>query len=62
MNSDPSYEEWLKKYQKSRRTVTRTDYEVDFIDAFTRLASLASFDPDAYLVEREPVDISKLKL
>ena len=57
-----SYKEWLSKYQKSRRTVTRTDYEVDFIDAFTRLCSLASFDPDAYLIEREPIDISKLKL
>ena len=60
--ADPVYDEWLKKYQKSRRTVTRTDYEVDFIDAFTRAAGLAAFDPDAYLVDREPVDLSKLKL
>ena len=44
------------------RTVTRTDYEVDFIDAFTKIAGLAAFDPDAYLVDREPVDLSKLKL
>lgn len=59
VEADPSYKEWLLKYQKSRRTVTRTDYEVDCIDAFTRLASLAKFDPEAYLFEREPIDYSK---
>ena len=60
--ADSVYDEWMRKYQKSRRTVTRTDYEVDFIDAFTKIAGLAAFDPDAYLVDREPVDLSKLKL
>ena len=42
------------KYQKSRRTVTRTDYEVDFVEAFTRLVSnLAVFNEDAILTPRE---------
>ena len=49
-----SFDEWKRKYQKSRRTVTRTDYEVDFVEAFTRLVSnLAVFNEDAILTPRE---------
>ncbi|GFR53080.1 hypothetical protein Agub_g15788, partial [Astrephomene gubernaculifera] len=46
-------------YDRSRRTVTRTDYEVDFIDYFTQLTSLgATFKPNAYL---RPERIAALK-
>ena len=52
--ANPSFDEWKRKYQKSRRTVTRTDYEVDFVEAFTRLVSnLAIFNEDASLAPRE---------
>uniref|UniRef100_A0A383W9J5 Plant heme peroxidase family profile domain-containing protein n=1 Tax=Tetradesmus obliquus TaxID=3088 RepID=A0A383W9J5_TETOB len=35
---------------RSRGTLTRTDYEVEFINTFTKLAAMgATFNPDAYL-------------
>lgn len=48
---DPSaFAEWKKKYDASRRTTTRTEYEVDFVTYYTNLTRLgAKFDPDAYL-------------
>lgn len=49
---DPAFAGLQKKYNISRKTVTRTDYEVDFINYFTRLTSPslgAKFLPDAYL-------------
>ncbi|GMH41041.1 hypothetical protein BSKO_08951 [Bryopsis sp. KO-2023] len=49
--ADPEkFQTWKAKYDKSRRTVTRTDYEVDFVEFFTRLANLGTtFDKLAYL-------------
>lgn len=48
-----------KKYDISRETITRTDYEVDFITYFTSLATLgAKFNPDAYL---HTVKVTKLQ-
>eukprot|EP00892_Ulva_mutabilis_P005537 jgi/Ulvmu1/3355/UM156_0012.1 len=45
-----------KSYDLSRNTVTRTNYEVDFINAFNKLTELgAKFDPDAYLHSKEIV-------
>ncbi len=43
-------------YDRSRRSLSRTDYEVDFATFFNRLSFLgAKVDPDAYL---HPVRIS----
>jgi L-ascorbate peroxidase len=48
--ADSDFAGWKKKYDRSRATVTRTEYEVDFIDFFTRLANLgANIDREAYL-------------
>lgn len=48
--ADEDFQNWKKKYDRSRRTVTRTEYEVDFITYFTKLANLgAKFDGNKYL-------------
>lgn len=40
------FAKWKLDYDRSRRTVTRTNYEVDFITAFTKLTNLgAKYDP-----------------
>jgi L-ascorbate peroxidase len=45
---------WKTKYDRSKATVTRTDYEVDFITYFTKLQDLgATRVPQAYLVDME---------
>ncbi|PNW83243.1 hypothetical protein CHLRE_05g233900v5 [Chlamydomonas reinhardtii] len=50
VSEDPATFKSVKEmYDRSRRTVTRTDYEVDFVDYFTLLTSFATFKPDAYL-------------
>eukprot|EP00210_Caulerpa_lentillifera_P005376 g5138.t1 len=57
--TDPGFAVWKKEYDKSKKTITRTNYEVDFITYFDRLTSLgAKFDPLAYLkpVNTEGVD------
>lgn len=47
------FAKWKLDYDRSRATVTRTNYEVDFITAFTKLTALgAKLDPDAYLHSR----------
>ncbi|KAI5058066.1 hypothetical protein GOP47_0026236 [Adiantum capillus-veneris] len=38
--SDPEIAPWVDKYQKSRATVSQTDYEVDLITTFTKLSTL----------------------
>ncbi|KAF8056140.1 AK1 [Scenedesmus sp. PABB004] len=44
---------------RSRGTLTRTDYEVEFINAFTKLAATgAVFDPDAYLHPEETLALN----
>ncbi|CAL8460517.1 g46 [Coccomyxa elongata] len=60
--ADPQFAELKQKYDRSRKTVTRTDYEVDFIDFFTRLTGPrvgAKFNPVAYLT---PINIELPKL
>ncbi|GIL48968.1 hypothetical protein Vafri_5468 [Volvox africanus] len=49
--ADPAaFKGYKQNYDRSRKTVTRTDYEVDFIDYFTLLTNLgANFKKDAYL-------------
>ncbi|MCO5610822.1 hypothetical protein L7F22_065064 [Adiantum nelumboides] len=38
--SDPEIAPWVDKYQRSRATVSQTDYEVDLITTFTKLSTL----------------------
>lgn len=46
----PEYAVWKKEYDRSRRTVTRNDYEIDFVNKFTQLTDLgAKYDDLAYL-------------
>lgn len=53
--ADPAFKGVKESYDRSRRTVTRTDYEVDFVDYFTVLTNLgATFSKTAYL-KPEPV-------
>lgn len=48
----PEYEVWKTKYDQSRNTTFRQDYEVDFVNFFNKLADLgASFDKNAYLYD-----------
>ncbi|THG06252.1 hypothetical protein TEA_018811 [Camellia sinensis var. sinensis] len=54
---------WVEKYQRSRETVSETDYEVDLITTLTKLSALGqqiNYEAYAYPVQR--VDFSKLKL
>jgi len=48
---DPqAFASYQADYDRSRKTLTRTEYEVDFINAFTKLSDLgAKFEKDAYL-------------
>lgn len=61
--TDPQVAPWVQKYQRSRETVSQTDYEVDLITAFTKLSCLGqqiNFEAYTYPVER--INLSKLKL
>lgn len=50
------YPEFKTDYDRSRKSTTRTNYEVDFITFFTQLAAVgAKFDKDAYLVPIETI-------
>lgn len=50
--ADPGFAQWKDKYDKSRKTNFRTDYEVDFVAFFNKLADLgAKFDKEAYLYD-----------
>jgi L-ascorbate peroxidase len=45
-SESPEFAKWKLDYDRSRLTVTRTNYEVDFITAFTKLTQLGTkFDP-----------------
>jgi hypothetical protein len=47
---DKQFAEFKKSYDRERETTTRTTYEVDFANYFTKLANLgAKFNSDAYL-------------
>ncbi|XP_058222046.1 thylakoid lumenal 29 kDa protein, chloroplastic isoform X2 [Rhododendron vialii] len=61
--ADPAVAPWVTKYQRSRETVSETDYEVDLITALTKMSSLGQqIDYEAYTYPVQRVDLSKLKL
>lgn len=61
--TDPDVSPWVQKYQRSRETVSQTDYEVDLITALTKLSCLGQkINYEAYTYPRQKVDLSKLKL
>ncbi|BAT81874.1 hypothetical protein LR48_Vigan07g196300 [Vigna angularis] len=61
--SDPDVAPWVQKYQRSRETVSQTDYEVDLITTFTKLSTLGQqINYEAYTYPRAKIDITKLKL
>lgn len=54
--NNSTFNNFKQSYDLARTTVTRTNYEVDFINAFNKLSDLgAKFDPDAYLHSKEIV-------
>ncbi|GLU16151.1 hypothetical protein SLE2022_325990 [Rubroshorea leprosula] len=61
--TDPDVSPWVQKYQRSRETVSQTDYEVDLITTLTKLSSLGQqINYEAYTYPVPKVDLSKLKL
>ncbi|XP_038897502.1 thylakoid lumenal 29 kDa protein, chloroplastic isoform X2 [Benincasa hispida] len=61
--SDPNVFPWIQKYQRSRETVSQTDYEVDLITTLTKISSLGQqINYEAYTYPVKKVDLSKLKL
>ncbi|XP_042056428.1 thylakoid lumenal 29 kDa protein, chloroplastic-like [Salvia splendens] len=61
--ADPQVQPWVQKYQRSRETVSQTDYEVDLITTLTKLSSLGQqINYEAYSYALPKVDFSKLKL
>ncbi|XP_042499113.1 thylakoid lumenal 29 kDa protein, chloroplastic isoform X2 [Macadamia integrifolia] len=61
--SDPDVKPWVQKYQRSRETVSQTDYEVDLITTLTKLSCLGQqINYEAYTYPIKKVDFSKLKL
>ncbi|KAF6146219.1 hypothetical protein GIB67_011691 [Kingdonia uniflora] len=54
---------WVQKYQRSRETVSQTDYEVDLITTLTKLSCLGQqINYEAYSYPVQKVDFTKLKL
>ncbi|XP_073285834.1 thylakoid lumenal 29 kDa protein, chloroplastic [Primulina huaijiensis] len=61
--SDPEVLPWVQKYQRSRETVSQTDYEVDLITTLTKLCSFGQeINYEAYTYPVPRVDLGKLKL
>ncbi|XP_031090652.1 thylakoid lumenal 29 kDa protein, chloroplastic [Ipomoea triloba] len=61
--SDPEVLPWIQKYQRSRETISQTDYEVDLITALTKLSSLGQqINYEAYTYPVQRIDVTKLKL
>nr|CAB3485659.1 unnamed protein product [Digitaria exilis] len=61
--ADPDCRPWVEKYQRSRETVSRTDYEVDLITTLTKLGSLGQkINYEAYTYPKQKIDLGKLKL
>ncbi|KAF7850372.1 hypothetical protein BT93_L5549 [Corymbia citriodora subsp. variegata] len=61
--TDPDVSPWVQKYQRSRETVSETDYEVDLITTLTKLSSLGQqINYEAYTYPVPKVDFRKLKL
>ncbi|XP_065047302.1 thylakoid lumenal 29 kDa protein, chloroplastic-like [Musa acuminata AAA Group] len=63
LSSDPEVRPWVEKYQRSRETISQTDYEVDLITTLTKLSSLGQkIDYEAYTYPVKKIELSKLKL
>ncbi|KAJ4843536.1 hypothetical protein Tsubulata_016339 [Turnera subulata] len=61
--TDPEVLPWVQKYQRSRETVSQTDYEVDLITTFTKISSLGQqINYEAYTYPVKKIELSKLKL
>ncbi|KAK4859961.1 hypothetical protein QYF36_014982 [Acer negundo] len=61
--TDPDVSPWIQKYQRSRETVSETDYEVDLITTLTKLSSLGQqINYEAYTYPVRKIEFSKLKL
>jgi len=61
--ADPAVAPWVTKYQRSRETVSETDYEVDLITTLTKMSSLGQqINYEAYTYPVQKVDFNKLKL
>lgn len=61
--SDPEVRPWVEKYQRSRETVSQTDYEVDLITTLTKLSSLGQkINYEAYTYPVQKIELNKLKL
>ncbi|XP_048226662.1 thylakoid lumenal 29 kDa protein, chloroplastic-like isoform X2 [Ricinus communis] len=61
--TDPDVLPWVQKYQRSRETVSQTDYEVDLITTLTKLSSLGQqINYEAYTYPVRKIDVTKLKL
>ncbi|XP_020584145.1 thylakoid lumenal 29 kDa protein, chloroplastic [Phalaenopsis equestris] len=61
--TDPEVRPWVEKYQRSRETVSQTDYEVDLITTLTKLSSLGQqINYEAYTYPVQKIQLSKLKL
>uniref|UniRef100_A0A0E0DHX8 Plant heme peroxidase family profile domain-containing protein n=1 Tax=Oryza meridionalis TaxID=40149 RepID=A0A0E0DHX8_9ORYZ len=61
--ADKDCRPWVEKYQRSRETVSRTDYEVDLITTLTKLSSLGQkINYEAYTYPKQKIDLGKLKL
>ncbi|KAM7253122.1 hypothetical protein ACFE04_025740 [Oxalis oulophora] len=61
--SDPEVAPWVVNYQRSRETVSQTNYEVDLITTLTKLSALGqkiNYEGYTYPVKR--IELSKLKL
>ncbi|KAG6524265.1 thylakoid lumenal 29 kDa protein, chloroplastic-like isoform X1 [Zingiber officinale] len=63
LSTDPDVRPWVEKYQRSRETVSQTDYEVDLITTLTKLSTLGQqIDYEAYTYPPKKIELSKLKL
>nr|KJB64225.1 hypothetical protein B456_010G038200 [Gossypium raimondii] len=61
--NDPEVIPWVQKYQRSRETVSQTDYEVDLITTLTKLSCLGQqINYEAYTYPVKKIELSKLKL
>lgn len=61
--TDPEVSPWIQKYQRSRETVSQTDYEVDLITTLTKLSCLGQqINYEAYTYPTRKIELSKLKL
>ncbi|GAV75348.1 peroxidase domain-containing protein, partial [Cephalotus follicularis] len=61
--NDPLVSTWVQKYQRSKETVSQTDYEVDLITTLTKLNTLGQqINNEAYTYPVQKLDFGKLKL